>query len=372
MAEHVQTLTRHEHSGASYNPLGIKGVDHLEFFVDNVDNWSDWHENKMGMYRRAAGDPSTGLKGRKAVICGQGRVNFLFAEPAGDSPEARVIREHLDKHGNGVRDIAFRVKDVATAVEHARKAGAKIVREIDDHGSFIGATIAAYGDTVHTFIQRTRHDNFAPGYVNAPGGVEEDDIQFMMIDHIVANVEHMDDWVDFYARVFGFEETSHFDIKTGKSALMSKVVGPTEGYVRLPINEPSSKNSQIQEFLDEYKGPGVQHIALLTPDIVTTIRAMRERGVQFLDVPDSYYEMMPARVGEIKEKHQDLRDLRILVDRDRPDGYLLQLFSKPIFDRPTLFYEVIQRRGNSDGFGEGNFQALFEAIEREQAKRGTL
>src|SRR4051812_23999390 len=372
MAEHVQTLTRHESSGSGENPLGIKGVDHIEFFVDDAAAWADWHENRLGMYRRAAGDPSTGLKGRKAIICGQGRVNFLFAEPAGDSPEARVIADHLEKHGNGVRDVAFRVKDVATAVANARKAGAKVVRDIDDHGSFLGASIAAYGDTIHTFIQRTRHDSFAPGYVNAAGGVEEDDVQFMMIDHIVANVEHMDEWVEFYGRVFGFEETSHFDIKTGKSALMSKVVGPTEGYVRLPINEPSSKNSQIQEFLDEYRGPGVQHIALLTPDIVTTVRAMRERGVNFLDVPESYYEMVPGRVGEIKEDHAALKELRILVDRDRPDGYLLQLFSQPIFDRPTLFYEVIQRRGNSEGFGEGNFQALFEAIEREQAKRGTL
>jgi 4-hydroxyphenylpyruvate dioxygenase len=371
--KHVQTLTTKPATRTDYNPLTIKGVDHIEFIVDDADAWADYHQHKLGMYRRAAGDVSTGLKGRKAVICGQGRVNFLFAQPQDDgSPQFRELKAHLEKHGNGVKDLAFRVRDVAAALSHARSVGGRIVRELDNHGTFLGGTIAAYGDTVHTFIERHDYQQFAPGYIDTPGGIEDGDIQFMMIDHIVANVEHMDEWVEFYNRVFGFEETRHFDIKTGKSALMSKVVGPTEGYVRLPINEPSSGNSQIQEFLNEYRGPGVQHIALLTPDIIQTVGAMRDRDVEFLEVPETYYELMPSRVGEIKEKLEDLKDLRILVDRDRPDGYLLQLFSKPIFDRPTLFYEVIQRRGNSDGFGEGNFKALFEAIEREQEKRGSL
>lgn len=355
------------------NPLGIRGIDHIEFYVDDAEAWAAYHESRLGMYRRAQGDPSTGLKGRRAIVVGQGRVNFLFAEPAGGGPEADAIREHLAKHGNGVKDLAFRVKDVVAALKFAQEAGARVVRPRDEHDVFIGGTIAAYGDTTHTFIQRKPSSHlFAPGYVNVPGGIEDDEISFMMIDHIVANVEHMDEWVDFYARVFGFEETRHFDINTGRSALMSKVVGPAEGYIRLPINEPSSKNSQIQEFLDEYRGPGVQHIALLTADITSTVREMRNRGMEFLDVPDTYYDDVPRRCGEIKEDLNELRDLRILVDRDRADGYLLQLFSKPIFDRPTLFYEVIQRRGNSEGFGEGNFRALFEAIEREQQKRGTL
>jgi len=371
MAEHIQTLHKKQ-ATRDYNPLGITGVDHVEFLVDDAEAWANYHEDKLGMVRRAYGDASTGLTGRKGIVVGQGRVNFLFAEAQGDSKEAYAIRDHVARHGNGVRDIAFKVKDVATSLEHARKTGAKVIREIDARGTFIGGSIAVYGDTLHTFIERHDTHTFAPGYHNVAGGIEADEIQFMMIDHLVANVENMNEWVDFYGRVFGFEETSHFDIKTGKSALMSKVVGPTEGYVRLPINEPSSKNSQIQEYLNAYNGAGVQHIALLTPDIVSTIRAMRNRGVDFLDVPDTYYDLMPARVGEIKEKLQDLKDLRVLVDRDRVDGYLLQLFSKPIFDRPTLFYEIIQRRGNSDGFGEGNFLALFEAIEREQAKRGTL
>jgi 4-hydroxyphenylpyruvate dioxygenase len=366
------TKERAPRHGPDFNPLGIRGVDHIEFLVDDADAWAKYHEERLGMYRRAYGDPSTGVRGRRAHVIGQGRVNFLFAEPAGSGPEADAIRAHIAKHGNGVKDVAFRVADVAAALAAAQKAGAKVVRPIDSHEGFTGGSIAAYGDTIHTFITRPNHAQFAPGYVNTPGGVEEGEIQFMMIDHIVANVENMNQWVDFYERVFGFEETRHFDINTGRSALMSKVVGPADGYVQLPINEPSSENSQIQEFIDEYKGPGVQHIALLTADIISTVRAMREKGMDFLEVPDTYYEDVPARCGEIREDLAKLKDLKILVDRDRPDGYLLQLFSKPIFDRPTLFYEVIQRRGNSDGFGEGNFRALFEAIEREQAKRGTL
>lgn len=371
----VANLTKEQaphQPGHDYNPLGLKGVDHIEFLVDNAEEWAEYHESRLGMYRRAYGDPSTGLKGRKAVVCGQGRVNFLFAEPAGSGAEADAIKAHIKKHGNGVKDLAFRVKDVAASLAAAQKAGAKIARQLDTHQGFTGGSIQAYGDTIHTFITRTNHAQFAPGYVNVPGGIEEGEIQFMMIDHVVANVENMNEWVEYYHRIFGFDETRHFDINTGRSALMSKVVGPQDGYVKLPINEPSSQNSQIQEFLDEYKGPGVQHIALLTSDIVSTVREMRNRGMDFLDVPDTYYEDLPNRCGEIKEDLAMLKDLRILVDRDRPDGYLLQLFSKPIFDRPTLFYEVIQRRGNSDGFGEGNFRALFEAIEREQQKRGSL
>ena len=304
---------------------------------------------------------------------GQGRINFLFAEPQGSGAAADAIREHLAKHGNGVKDVAFRVKNVDVALRHAASAGARIVRPIDEHEVFIGGSIAAYGDTIHTFIQRKPHANFAPGYVNVAGGIEDEEIQLMMIDHIVANVEHMDEWCDFYARVFGFEQTAHFDIKTGRSALMSKVMGDTDGYIRLPINEPSSEKSQIQEFIDEYRGPGIQHIALLTPDIVDTVREMRAPAAwNFLTCRERISTCFRSAVGQIKENMESLRELGVLVDRDHPDGYLLQLFSKPVFDRPTLFYEVIQRRGNSDGFGEGNFRALFEAIEREQMKRGSL
>jgi 4-hydroxyphenylpyruvate dioxygenase len=375
--------TQHRHSAAELdlgrahiNPLGIRGIDHIHFIVDDAEKWARWYEECFGMYRRAVGDASTGLDGRRGVVVGQARVNFVFTEPAADSdsPIARMHREHLEKHGGGVKDVAFRVLDARVAIDAARRAGAKVIREAQEEcdGQFVAGAIAAYGDTVHTFMERRQHRIFAPGYVNVPGGIEDRDIQFMMIDHVVANVEHMDEWVDFYHRVFGFDQTAHFDINTGRSALMSKVVGDDGGYIKLPINEPSSANSQIQVFLDDYRGPGVQHIALLTPNIIATVAEMRRAGVRFLDVPDSYYEMLPARVGEIREDMQTLRDLRILVDRDRPDGYLLQLFTEPVFDRPTLFHEVIQRHGNSDGFGEGNFRALFEAIEREQARRGLL
>lgn len=354
------------------NPLGVRGIDHLEFIVDDVDTWAEFHSQNLGLCRRAEGDTSTGLKGRRAVVVGQGRVNFLFAEPQGDSEHAARLRTFLDKHGCGVQDIAFRVDDVSAALAHCERQGCQIVRPLDTDEGFTAASIAAYGDVRHTFVKRDRQGMFAPGYSNVAGGIEFSDIHIMMVDHIVANVEHMDEWVDFYARVFGFDETAHFDIKTGKSALMSKVVGDDDGYIRLPINEPSSEKSQIQEFLDEFNGPGVQHIALLTSDIIRTVNEMRANGVGFLEVPDSYYELMPARVGEIQEAIEDVKNARVLVDRDREDGYLLQLFTKPIFDRPTLFYELIQRRGNSMGFGEGNFQALFEAIEREQEKRGSL
>lgn len=354
------------------NPLGIRTIDHLEFFVDDVDKWVAYHESKLGLYQRSKGDESTGLKGRRAVVVGQGRVNFLFAEAQGESDEANYIREYVEKHGCGVHDIAFRVDDVNHALTEAEKRGATIARPLDVNDGFTAGSIKAYGDTLHTFIHRDSNRQFAPGYVNAAGGVEGGEIHLMMIDHIVANVEVMDEWVDFYAKVFGFDTTAHFDINTGRSALMSKVVGDAEGYIRLPINEPSSKNSQIQEFLDEFKGPGVQHIALLTPSIVETVNAMTREGAEFLKVPDTYYEMMPKRVGEIREDLEAVKAAGVLVDRDREDGYLLQLFTQPVFDRPTLFYEIIQRHGNSVGFGEGNFQALFEAIEREQAKRGSL
>lgn len=354
------------------NPMTVRGIDHILFYVDNADQWADWHINTFGMRKRAHGDPSTGLEGRKAIVVGQGRVNFVFAEPAGSGPIRDEVAQHVATHGNGVKDLAFRVRDVDAAVRHAKKVGAKVLKEPSNTDGYHLAQIAAYSDTVHSLVMRDGYPNFAPGFRPVPAAVEDDVIELAMVDHVVANVYNMNEWVDFYARIFGFDEVRHFDINTGKSALMSKVVGDEDGYIKLPINEPSSENSQIAEFINEYKGQGVQHIALLTPDIITAVGAMRQRGMKFLDVPDTYYEEMPARVGEIKENLQALKERRILVDRDRPDGYLLQLFAEPLFDRPTMFYEIIQRRGNSDGFGEGNFRALFEAIEREQAKRGTL
>ena len=354
------------------NPLTVRGIDHILFYVDDAEGWAGWHENTLGMRRRFVGDPATGLEGMRAIVTGQGRVNFVFAEPAGSGRVRAEVEEHIATHGNGVKDVAFRVHDVSKAVEHANKVGATITKQPTTIGGFHHAQLAAYSDTVHSLVQREAGSGFGPGFVGVPANVEDDVVELAMVDHIVANVYKMNEWVDYYARIFGFDQTRHFDINTGKSALMSKVVGDADGYIKLPINEPSSENSQIQEFINEYRGQGVQHIALLTPDIITAVGAMRQRGMQFLDVPDTYYEEMPARVGEIKEDIERLRERRILVDRDREDGYLLQLFAQPLFDRPTMFYEIIQRRGNSDGFGEGNFRALFEAIEREQAKRGSL
>jgi 4-hydroxyphenylpyruvate dioxygenase len=355
------------------NPLGLKGIDHIEFFVDDADRWCDFFISKYGMARRFYADEKSGVRGRRAHVVGQGRINFLLAEPQGRGPEADFMRWHLDRHGCGVRDVAFRVKAAGPALDEAVRRGAKPVRALDEHAQFNGASIAAYGDTIHTFIERKPHTEFAPGYRPVPGAFEDGDIHFAMIDHVVANVEHMEEWVEYYERVFGFDLYMHFDINTGRSALMSKVVSSTDGWVKMPINEPSSANSQIQEFLDRYNGPGVQHIALLTPDIMATVAEMRRMGQDFLDVPDAYYDAgFDERVGKIEEDKELLRQLRILVDRDTDDGYLLQLFTKCVFARPTLFFEVIQRRGRSLGFGEGNFRALFEAIEREQEKRGSL
>ncbi|MBI2516210.1 MAG: 4-hydroxyphenylpyruvate dioxygenase [Opitutae bacterium] len=355
------------------NPLGLKGFDHVEFWVDNADQWRDFFVQKYGMVARAYGDASTGLAGRRAHVVGQGRVNFVVSEPQGSGPEADAVRAHLEKHGCGVRDVAFRVQDAKRAFAEAQRRGAHGVRELREDADTANAAIAAYGDTLHTFVERKRHGEFLPGFRNVAGGIDDRDINFAMIDHIVANVERMDEWVTFYEQVFGLDLFMHFDINTGRSALMSKVVSSTDGWIKMPINEPSSANSQIQEFLDRYNGPGVQHIALLTPNIITTIGEMRRMGQEFLEVPDSYYdENFEERVGAIDEDKEELRKLRILVDRDNETGYLLQLFTQCVFTRPTLFFEVIQRKGKSIGFGEGNFRALFEAIEREQARRGTL
>jgi len=355
------------------NPLGLRGFDHIEFYVDRADQWRDFFVEKYGMFPRAYGDTTTGLAGRRAHVVGQGRVNFVVSEPQGGGPEADFVRQHLDHHGCGVRDVAFKVRDAKHALGEALRRGAGAVRGIYEDDTIAHAAIAAYGDTIHSLVERKAHGEFMPGFRNVAGGIEDREINFAMIDHVVANVERMDEWVTYYEQVFGFDLFMHFDINTGRSALMSKVVSSTDGWVKLPINEPSSANSQIQEFLDQYRGAGVQHIALLTPDITATIAEMRRMGQEFLDVPDSYYdETFAERVGTIEEDRDELKRLKILVDRDNETGYLLQLFTKCVFARPTLFFEVIQRRGRSVGFGEGNFRALFEAIEREQARRGTL
>ncbi len=371
------SLTTSSSSTINDNPLGVKGFDHIEFIVDDADAWRDYYVNRFGMTLRAYGNASTGLDGRKAYLVGQGRINFLIAQAEGSGPMFDEYKAHFDKHGNGVKDVAFLVEDALAALTEAVKRGATNICEprIDKENGYISTVIAAYGDTVHSFVQRDdRASVYLPGLILTEESKHETDINFAMIDHVVANVEVMDEWVNFYENIFGFEPTRHFDINTGKSALMSKVMGSTSGYIKMPINEPSSGNSQIQEYLDEYNGPGVQHIALLTKDIVKTIEAMRSTGMDFLDINDSYYdETFKKRMGNIDENIEDLHRNNILADKDEGEsGYLLQIFTKCIFERPTVFHEVIQRKGGAKGFGEGNFKALFESIEREQARRGTL
>jgi 4-hydroxyphenylpyruvate dioxygenase len=299
-----------------------------------------------------------------------------------DHPES----QRLVQHGDGVMDVALEVPDVPAAYEESLRRGAKGVREPaaleDETGVYESATILAYGDTTHSFVNRDRYRGvFAPGYKPidperySPATFHP--VGLAAIDHVVANVEEgkMNQWVKFYQDVLGFRQLISFDdkdISTEYSALMSKVVQSGTGRIKFPINEPAhgKRRSQIEEYLQFYNGPGVQHIAMLTGDIVQTVRAMRANDVSFLRVPAAYYDMLPERVGEIQENMKDLAELGILVDKD-DEGYMLQIFTKPVADRPTLFFEIIQRRG-SRSFGKGNFKALFEAIERDQAQRGTL
>jgi 4-hydroxyphenylpyruvate dioxygenase len=292
------------------------------------------------------------------------------------------IADHVERHGDGVRVVALGVPDAETAYRTALDRGARGVREPwelhDEDGAVRMATIAAYGDTVHTLVERGGYaGTFLPGYARSEEPGDEAGVGLVDIDHVVGNVElgRMQEWVGFYERVLGFREMLHFtdeDISTEYSALMSKVVAGGDGRIKFPINEPAEgrRKSQIDEYLEYYGGPGVQHLALITEDIVGTVSELRRRGVRFLRTPTSYYDELPGRVGAIAESYADLRELGILADRD-DEGYLLQIFTRPVGDRPTVFFEIIERHG-ARGFGNGNFKALFEAIEREQARRGNL
>jgi 4-hydroxyphenylpyruvate dioxygenase len=358
-------------------PLPIREIDHLEFWVGNARQAAVYYRLLLGFDQLAYRGPETGTRGRASYLLGQGNARFILTTTLEPDDE---IAHHVAEHGDGVRDIALAVDDTRTCFEEAVRRGATPVleprRESGQNGTIIRAAVATWGDTIHSFIQRESCPApMLPDFQNAP--VSGGGTGLVAVDHLVGNVEdaRMDHWVDFYRRVFGF---SHFltfddkDISTEYSALRSKVVVSENGRVKFPINEPAPGRgrSQIQEYLDYYHGPGVQHVAFLTGDVLGTVAELRRRGVEFLEVPDAYYEAMPERVGPIEEDIARIRDLRILVDRD-DRGYLLQLFTKPVEDRPTLFFEVIQRRG-SQGFGKGNFRALFESIEREQARRGNL
>jgi 4-hydroxyphenylpyruvate dioxygenase len=361
----------------------LRKIDHVRFFVGNARQSAFFYRNAFGFEVVAYAGLETKVRHEAGYVLKQGEITFVLTSPLSEAhPESR----RLITHGDGVMDIALDVPDVQTAFEAAVARGATPVaapqaRE-DEHGVFESASIRTYGDTTHTFINRDRYRGvFAPGYRPidperySPGTAKP--VGLAAIDHIVGNVEEgkMDEWVEYYRKILGFEQLVSFDdrdISTEYSALMSKVVQNGTGRIKFPINEPAraKRRSQIDEYLQYYGGPGVQHIALITGDIVKTVRAMRANDVSFLRVPSTYYQNLVERVGPIRENLAELAELGILVDRD-DEGYMLQIFTKPVADRPTVFFEVIQRRG-SKSFGKGNFKALFEAIEREQDIRGTL
>jgi len=360
--------------------MPLLGWDHVELWVGNAKQAAFFYEQAMGFTRTAYSGPETGVRDRASYVLEQGDARLILTTALREEHE---ITRHHAKHGDGVRDIALTVPDATEAYRQAVSRGARSVmeprRDEDDFGTVERAAIATYGDTIHTFVDRAGYDGpFLPGYVSvSENGQASPGVGLTNIDHIVGNVElgRMDHWVDFYERVFGMTNILHFgdeQIQSEYSALMSKVMSDGEGKIKFPINEPAEgkRKSQIEEYVEFYGGAGAQHIALATDDIVGTVEALKERGLLFLDTPDSYYEDAPERVGEISEDYEVLHRHRILVDRDE-DGYLLQIFTKTAQDRPTVFFEVIERHGATT-FGEGNFKALFEAIEREQALRGNL
>jgi 4-hydroxyphenylpyruvate dioxygenase len=370
---------------AESDPFPVTGWDALVFVVGNATQTAHFYQSAFGMELVAYSGPETGNRDHKAFVLTSGSCRFVIK--GGVAPDSPLL-DHHRAHGDGVVDIALEVPDVDRCVAQAKAAGAVVLEEphdvSDEHGTVRLAAIAAYGDTRHSLVQRTAYDGpYLPGYVaRSSSFVKRDGAPkrlFQALDHVVGNVElgKMDAWVAFYNKVMGFVNMAEFigdDIATDYSALMSKVVANGNHRVKFPLNEPAvaKRKSQIDEFLEFYRGPGVQHLALATNDILRTVDAMRAEGVEFLDTPDSYYSdpQLRARIGEVRVPIDELAKRGILVDRDE-DGYLLQIFTRPIGDRPTVFFELIERHG-SLGFGKGNFKALFEAIEREQERRGNL
>ncbi|MEZ5339132.1 MAG: 4-hydroxyphenylpyruvate dioxygenase [bacterium] len=359
------------------NPCGLKQVHHVEFWVGNAKQADYYYRNAFGFSRFAYSGLETKNRETTSYALKQGNAVFLLTTPLNSGHR---INGHLSKHGDGVQDIAFEVEDCDKAYAYAVSQGAKGIVEphdvTDEHGTVRWAVVGTYGDTVHSLIQHKDYSGpFLPGFtVNEVPGK---DAGILRIDHIVGNVElgRMNEWAAFYENVFGFHRYITFDdedISTEYSALMSIVMSNNTYAIKFPINEPAEgkKKSQIEEYIDFYEGAGAQHVALLTDDIIETLSKLYENGVEFLNVPLNYYDGIKERVGEIREPMDVLKELRVLIDRD-DEGYLLQLFTKPVEDRPTLFFEIIQRRG-SRGFGKGNFKALFEAIEQEQERRGNL
>lgn len=359
--------------------LPISGTDYVELYVGNAKQAAHFYKTAFGFQDLAYSGLETGRKDACSYVLQQGKIRLVLTTPFDpDSP----IADHIRRHGDGVKVIALTVDNAFDAFEQTTKRGARPYLKpeaiIDDEGEIRRSGIHTYGDTVHLFIERKNFKGvFMPGFEKLETGYNPGSVGLKYIDHMVGNVElgKMNEWAGFYAKVMGFANLVTFDdkdISTEYTALMSKVMSSGNGYIKFPINEPAEgkKKSQIEEYLDFYKGPGCQHIAVATDDIVFTISEMRIRGIDFLHVPGTYYDTVADRVGIIEEDLQQLKSLGIMVDRDE-EGYLLQIFTKPVEDRPTLFFEIIQRKG-AKSFGKGNFKALFESIEAEQARRGTL
>jgi 4-hydroxyphenylpyruvate dioxygenase len=359
--------------------LPLNGTDHIEFYVGNAKQSAYYYQTAWGYKFVAYSGPETGVRDRASYVLQQGKIRLVLTTAINPNSD---IAEHHKTHGDGVKFLSLWVDDAIKSFEETVKRGAKPFMEPtkfeDEHGYVIISAIHTYGDTVHKFVERSNyHGPFLPGFIAPANAMEVTPVGLKYVDHCVGNVElgKMNDWVKFYEDVMGFKLLLTFDdkdISTEYSALMSKVVSNGNGYVKFPINEPADgkKKSQIEEYIEFYKGAGVQHIAVEVHDILETVAELRRRGVEFLYVPDEYYEDVLDRVGHINEDLQALKELNILIDRDE-EGYLLQIFTKPVEDRPTVFYEIIQRHG-AKSFGKGNFKALFESIEREQAKRGNL
>lgn len=359
--------------------LPINGTDYVEFYVGNAKQAAYYYMTAFGFQPLAYSGLETGDKAKTSYVVVQDKIRFVFTTSLVADSE---ISEHVKKHGDGVKVIALWVDDATSAFNETVKRGAKEYfkpeKEEDKHGHVVRSGIHTYGDTVHIFVERKEyHGPFLPGFAKWEPAYRTDSIGLRYVDHMVGNVNlgEMNTWARFYAEVMGFAQLVSFDdkdISTEYTALMSKVMSNGNGRIKFPLNEPAQgkKKSQVEEYLDFYGGSGVQHVAMATDNIIYTVSELKRRGVEFLYVPDTYYEDVLARVGKIDEDLKPLKDLNILIDRD-DEGYLLQIFTKPVEDRPTVFYEIIQRKG-AKSFGKGNFKALFESIEREQEKRGTL
>lgn len=375
----METTLEKELKATATDFLPLKGTDYIELWVGNAKQAAHFYKTAFGFQSLAYAGPETGVKDRASYVLVQNKVRLVLTSPLHSNSE---IAEHHKKHGDGVKVLALWVDDAYDAYEQTIKRGAKSYMEpvtlIDANGEVKLSGIHTYGEVVHVFVERGNYNGvFMPGFAKWESSYNPEPVGLLHVDHCVGNVDwnQMNPWVNFYEEVMGFKNILSFDdndISTEYSALMSKVMSNGNGYVKFPINEPAEgkKKSQVEEYLEFYEGEGTQHIAIATNDIVSTVKQLMARGVEFLKVPSTYYDDLLDRVGKIDEDIEPLKELGILVDRD-DEGYLLQLFTKPVEDRPTMFYEIIQRKG-AKSFGKGNFKALFEAIEREQELRGNL